>query len=202
MRGAEAAPRFRQVQFAFDVFDQPHVGEFRDTIERDEDIVRLHVAVNQALFVRAMEAIADLADDVNRGRFGDGPRPFDALAERFAVDEFHHQERRSARAAILDRFHDIRMVEQAGGAEFLLESLQKHRVLGRFRRDDLNRDDVARDHTARFVDGTHTALGNLCQKVVVADLSRLCGGVRCHGRTMALTGEGCRWAWVLARSSK
>ena len=65
-------------------------------MRRDEDVGRLEVAVDDALGVRRGERVGQREADLDERRAGPaGPRS-EALVERLAVEQLHHEERAPA----------------------------------------------------------------------------------------------------------
>ena len=54
---------------------QTQVGQLRHALRRQQDVLRLHVAMNQAALMRVMQRIGDLDDDVQRLGLGETPAP-------------------------------------------------------------------------------------------------------------------------------
>jgi len=61
---------------------------------------RLHIAVNDALRVRIVECVGDLAGDVNRRRDGEHAAGVEYVAQRPALDQFHDDEVEAAFGAV------------------------------------------------------------------------------------------------------
>ena len=183
MRRAEALAGAGQVHLTVNILDQTEIGQLGDVaIIGDEDIVRLDVAVDQALFMSTMQPTTDLLDQANRFTFGQRAGAIDPLAKRFAMNVFHDQEWRVAGAAIVDRLDDVGMVDQAGDAEFLLEALEQQRISRRLSRDNLDGNDIVRGQAAGTVDRSHAPFGDEIEQFVVADGFRLCGHIDGHNR--------------------
>ena len=95
---AQPAAGPRQVHLLFGVFDQAQIGDFRHTISCQEDVVRLDVAMDDALRVRPADRVADLAEDGHEigdsesqvGWFAALPAP-ERLAERDPDDAPHRE---------------------------------------------------------------------------------------------------------------
>lgn len=139
-----------------------------------------------------LKAVAHLLDQVHGFRLGYGPVAFQPLAQGFAFDELHDEERVGAGAAELDRPHDVRMVQHLGGEKLALEPLKHHRVAGGAGRNHFDRHDVAGDAALRPIDGAHPAFGDFRQHIVVAECGRLIDRVRVHGRSVSVDASGVR----------
>ncbi len=92
----------------------------------DEDVLRLHVPVNDALLVRGGQPVAGLDQDVDEplGRL----RLLDEIAQRSPVQELHGQVDAVVRqlAEVFDR-DDVAVADGGGGARLLAEA--SHRLL-------------------------------------------------------------------------
>ncbi len=59
----------------------PEVGDLRRSVQVDDDVVRLHVPVHDAVLVREREPVRDLADEGERVADGQRPLPLDELLD-------------------------------------------------------------------------------------------------------------------------
>ena len=89
----------------------------------DEQVVGLHVAMDDALVVRRGEPFGDLARVVDR--FARRQRAaLQTAAERFPFEQFRDDVGRAGvDADVVDR-QDVRVIELTGRARFLLEAMQ------------------------------------------------------------------------------
>ena len=125
-------PLYGQQQFPVAVArGQGKVDNAQLTGAIDQNVVRLDVAVDQALFVRLIQPFADLEDEPLRLILRHPPVALDPLAQRLAVHELHDQERVRAGAAVLDGADDVGVFQHPRGGELALEPLQEDGVLGR-----------------------------------------------------------------------
>src|SRR5207237_1293990 len=86
---------------AGEVAREPEVGELGLPARGlDEDVLRLHVAVDDPALVGVVEAVGDLGDDAHEVLARELPR-IDRLLEVVALDEVHGGEARAAAAALL-----------------------------------------------------------------------------------------------------
>ena len=139
---------------------EPEVEDLHASLGRHEDVRRLEVAVNDARFVRARDAVGELRGQVeeaperhrlSRQRSGDG----------LSIDQLH-REVVNRRLAAGDRCgarfvhdHDVRVVQGRGGARLPLESSQKLRVFGVLFPENLQGDVAPEPAVARAVDLSH-----------------------------------------------
>ena len=102
---------------------QAEVEDLHAAFAGEEDVLRLEVAVDDALVVRGREPARDLDRVVDR-LARRHRRPVDSRAERFALEQLGDDYGApSWRADVVDR-EDVGMVEHPGGARFLLEAAE------------------------------------------------------------------------------
>ena len=114
---------------------------------------------------------ADLRRDIEQLAAGDRA-PLDGGAERLALDQLGDDVRLSRRTAdVVDR-DDVRVVQRAGSARLLLETLTADRVAGNVRGQDLDRDGTVQ---ARVLGPPHLAHATLAELVPGCRSCRVCG---------------------------
>ncbi len=120
--------------------------------------------MDDADFVRSTEAFGDLPSDgkrlVDRKRAAGN-----AVGQRLALDEFHHQ------GAILDSvdLRDVRVVERSEHLRLALEARQALRVGSKEVGQDLDRDLAVQARVARSIHLTHAARAQRADDFVGAD---------------------------------
>ncbi len=130
-----------------------------------ENVVRLDVAVDDALLVRHGQRVGHVADDAHRFRDGEFPLARQLGAERFALDEGHDVEEEVALAPGGQEGDDVRMLQAGGESHLTLEALDAHGG-GGLRGEDLH-DHLALDlHLFGEEDATHPAPAELAQDPV------------------------------------
>ena len=97
--------RFRSVSVSL---TRPRSASLATPSRRDQDVVRLDVAVDEVLLVGPVQPLGHLGDDADGLRLGHRPVALDALAERFALDELHDQIGRVAGVAVVEGADDVR----------------------------------------------------------------------------------------------
>ena len=148
---------------------QAEVEDLDAAVLGDEDVVRLEIAVDDALVVGRGEALGDLRGVVDRLAHRQR-RASDALAQRLALEQLGDHERRAVVSAeIVDR-EDVRVVELAGGARLLLEATQPVGVLGEGRGQDLEGDLATDARVARAIHLAHAADAERPRHFVGSDL--------------------------------
>ena len=102
---------------------EAEVEDLHPAVAGDEDVLGLQVAVDDALVVRGGEAAGDL-DGVVDGLARRQRRGADARAQRLAFEQLRDDVGRAVVAADVVDGEDVRMIERAGRACFLLEPAQ------------------------------------------------------------------------------
>ena len=109
------------------------VEELHAPVRQQEDVPRLDVAMNDLFLVRGGERVEDLVGDIE-DEVDREPvvRLRSALAERFAVEQLHHQERAAVfRDVVIEHADDAVMVDAVRDAALAKEPLT-HLGLQRF----------------------------------------------------------------------
>ncbi len=168
-RRADQHPRCGQGR-AVGRLGDPEVGEDDPAVGTEQDVGRLHIAVQDAGLVRSGERGQHAQSDPGRLAGGQGPFRRDRITERAVGYEFHHQARPAVFLEEVVDAHDVRMPEPCGHLGFPHGTLP-----GRFPllRVHLRRpDDFLERHVPfqQFVpcppDGTHPALTDNGQQPV------------------------------------
>ena len=119
---------------------------------------------DDAVPVRSGETRRDLRGELER--VGDGERPRETLAQRFAFEELGDEVRRAVVGADVEDREKVRMIQRAGGAGFLLEAAEACLVAVHRGGQDFNRDVAAEARVARAVDLAHPALAERFEHLV------------------------------------
>ena len=120
-------------------FGQAEVEDLCAAVVRDEDVLRLQVAMDDAFVMRRRKAACDLDGDVDgtsRGRRSLGQ----FLSKRFALKQFRHDEVETALFTDVVHGQDVRMAQRGDGARFLFEPAQPVGIRGDRRRKNLDGD--------------------------------------------------------------
>ena len=99
---------------------EAEVEQVRFTLDADEDVGRLEIAVDHTTPMGGADGITDLAEDLqglNHGQFA----AFDVFVQGPAVDAIHDEIVVSARAACVVNRHDVRMLEVLENLDLALE---------------------------------------------------------------------------------
>src|SRR5204863_7011200 len=116
----------------------PEIGDDCVAIFVEEDVVRLHVAMDDAAAMRVIES----ARDLRRGR-GDEQRVdaallLDFVRERAAIEVRHHRIDNAVDLAIVENRTDVRVAELRRCLRLALKSLGDLRILAEVRMQDLD----------------------------------------------------------------
>ena len=132
-----------------------------------DDVVRLHVAVGDAVDVRVVEREGDVARDAGGGPQGEVAVDLHELVERVAGDELHRVERRALVHAEVEDLDDVLVVEPRDDVRLALEALEDAGV-GDLGVRELERDLDAQVLVVRAVDGAEAARPELVEERVPA----------------------------------
>ncbi len=142
------------------------IGKFDDVVLGDENVCRFDVAVQQPLAVRVREAVADLSGVVDGDRLRQFSVGGDHLAERWAVDEFHHDVVRVAFTSDVVGVDDVGMRKTGGGFGFLIEAAHEFLIGGVLLAQDFDGDAPPQQRVGSAIHGRHTALSELAIEAV------------------------------------
>ena len=140
----------------------------------------LHVAVDDAGGVRSAEDGEELGDEGRRVLRVEPAAGVDALRERLALEQLHHQVAPPpSRIALVEHLDDVGRADAARGLRLALEAGQRVLPLGDVGVQDLQRDATVDRDVLGLVDRSHRALADLPREAVLAgdDLSL----VEAHG---------------------
>jgi hypothetical protein len=112
-------------------------------VAADHDVLRLQVAVGDAVLVQVVQRIADAAGVAHGLGFGKRLLAFEDPGERLAVEKLHHQVGPALGRVHLDNLEDARVVE--AGADLLLTP------------EAFETGDIALERHKRHLDCDHTA---------------------------------------------
>jgi len=164
-------------------FGQAEIEHLRLPALRDENVRRFDVAMNDALGVRGVDGVRDLNPEVEN-LFDRDRVTVQVLAQRFAVDELHRDERRVVLLAdVVDRA-DARMVQCGRGQRFAAKALQCLRILRHAVGQELQRDRALQPRIGRLVDDTHSSSTEFLQDAKVRN-----GPVNHDWASVAATGD-------------
>ena len=138
---------------------EAEIEDLQPSLVRDEEVLRLHVAVDHAVLVRCRQTFRQV-DGVTERRFQRQRLAVEALAQRRAVQQLRDDVR--ARSARPDVVHseNVRVVERTCRSRFLREPTQL--LFGvRTAREELDRDLPVELQISRNEDATHSSASEL-----------------------------------------
>ena len=140
---------------------ETEVENLHAAVVRDEDVLRLQIAMDDALLVRGGEAVRDLHrvsfDEALRTRRSRPAVAAQPLAQRLALEQLRDDVRRAVvRADVVDR-EDVRMIQRRGRARLLLEARQTLGIGGERGGSTLMATSRPRRGIARAIDLAHPA---------------------------------------------
>jgi hypothetical protein len=141
------------------------VGEQRLSV-RDEQVLRLHVAMHHAVLVRIAQCVGHLADDAYRFSETERVVRVEAVAKRSAFDHWHDEIQEAVRAARVVERQDVRMLETRHQHDLAREPLgaDGRRVVGM---QHLECDGPVVLEVVREVHGRHAAAADLAADTVL-----------------------------------
>jgi len=143
------------------------VGQFGDALAGDQDVVRLDVAVDDAVFVGVRQAFGDLEDDLGGALGFEGPGAVDDVAHAEPVHVLHGEEVESGILSDGQAAHDVLVLELDGRLGLAEEAGEEGALAGQLEGEHL-------DGHALFIgpqghpDAAHAALAELADDGVVA----------------------------------
>ena len=96
---------------------------FARAIARDDDVVGLEIAVDDAELVRGVQSVGDLAREVDRAARVEGAVFLENGRQRLTVDVLHHEVDDLVRFAVVEDRGDVRMQNASGVRRLARESL-------------------------------------------------------------------------------
>src|SRR5581483_2071921 len=125
-------------------------------VARDENILRLEIAMQNAVIVGGRKSANDLQRIVNRLAYGKRSAA-QARPQGFTFKQFRDDVRRIVLAANIKQRQNIRMVKRSRGSRLLLKAAQALWIAARARRQNLNGNFASQAWIARPVNLTHSA---------------------------------------------
>jgi hypothetical protein len=148
----------------------PEIDDLRDDLAGDggeEDVLGLHVPVDDARLVGDLEAVAGPDEDSKRLSRGEGLARVQPLRERVASQELHRQKEVAlvGELARIEDLHDVPVLEPADDLRLAQEPGGLVRVAER--RRELQRDVAAEELVARRPHAGHAALPDRADESVL-----------------------------------
>ena len=109
---------------------EPEVAELHLVRSGDEQVARLHVAVDEALLVQVLERARGLEDDLERDVLGERPFAIEPLERGLSVDELHDEVVQAVDGVMVEAAHEVLVLEPAQEVALGLEPGARDRVAG------------------------------------------------------------------------
>ena len=137
-----------------DPLGKAEVEDLGEPVDRDADVLRFQIAVDEAGLVSFCQSFGDLAGDLERAAQRDGAK-LQKLPQRLAGDQLHADKRlRPDLSGVVDR-HDGRMIECGSCARFFLEAAEALGIAGELDREQFQGDDPIKVRIVGAVDLAH-----------------------------------------------
>ena len=140
-----------------------HLG---DAVAVDHNVLRLNIAMHDAVLMRVLERLCDLRGKEERLRRGELPLAGDILLERDAFDQLHDDILHRERMAHIVHRDDVRMAEHGDGMRLGLELRLELRVGEDLFAQHLDGDVAVEPVVERFIDNGHAAGADDLEKLV------------------------------------
>ena len=137
-----------------DASRQPEVENLDVTVARDDDVCRLEIAVHDAAIVGGSERARDLRA-VLHGLANGQRSAGDDIGERFSFEKLRDRIRVCAVASDVEDSEDVGMGDAGQRLHLALEARERIRIVGKRRREDLDRDVAAKAGVLGTVDLAH-----------------------------------------------
>ena len=159
---------------------------------QEEQVLRLDVAVDDALRVRGGERRRGLRGDPQDALLGQLRLAREALGERLALEELHHDERAAVvGVAEVGDVDDVLVADRRRELRLLLEARDDRFALRVLLEQHLDRDALADQRVRRLVDRAHAALADLARDEVAARQRRCrCRSLRHRSGGVPAAGVG------------
>ncbi len=153
---------------ALNLLGQAEIEDFGVAAGGDEDVGRLDVAMDDALFVRGVERVGDF--DAERQQQSERQGLFrDAVLEGLALQKLHRDEIAAVVLGNVVNRADARMIQRGSGAGFAPETLEGVGIALQFRREEFQGHAAAQIQILSDVDHTHSATTEPVDDAVVRD---------------------------------
>ena len=133
------------------------ISDFDGPVRQQHDIVRLDVAVDNALVVRVLQRPQNLHGKVDCFLPAQHLFLVDVVLQGDAVDVFHHNRLDAVGEDDVIHLDDIRVIQQRDGAGLVAETAHKFVVVHIFFPQNLDRHRPRFHHVIRLVDVCHSA---------------------------------------------
>ena len=131
------------------------VGDLGAAVAVDQDVLRLHVAMDELVLVGALERAADLDRVCHRLGHRQAPEPADALLQRLALHVLEDDVGIPVVLAGVDHGHDVRVVELRDRPGLAAEALELVGIVRDVAVHQLDRDPALERGIERPIDARH-----------------------------------------------
>ena len=166
--GMADAPGSVRVSSGAMILARAEIENFCRAVARAENVGGLDVAMDDAARVRGVERIGDFGGDLQQLLEMDRPAR-DAMLQRLAFEEFHHEEGVALIFADIVDGADVGIVQRGGGAGFAAEAFQSLRIAGSLIREKFDGHGAAEADVFGFVDDAHAATADFFDDAVVGN---------------------------------
>jgi hypothetical protein len=146
------------------------VDHINEVAQRDQDVRRLDVAVDEVVSVRGIQGLGDLADKVHSPLRRDPTVRFEHPEDIGAVHQAHVNEELAIDLAEVMNGNDVRIPQSRGDVRFTLESLDELLVTRQGCGQELECDIPVTVRVVRLINFAHSADTQQRFKAIVSDL--------------------------------
>ena len=165
-------------------FREPEVRDPDMAVAIEQQVGRLHVAMERAMLVRMVQSIRDIGTDpgsqpeavaqrLRTLRLRLLPQPFDHCVESLPVDELHGVEVQPIGLAAVEHRHDVRVVQSRGGLRFAPEAFELVAGQEARLRHHLERNAAIEGLLHRLEHDTHAATTDFANDAILAEALQL-----------------------------
>ena len=182
------------------------IGQTRTPVLTKQHVLRLHVAVDEALAVGVVERGRQNGTDRADFAIGKRRRATDEVLQVAALDELHDDVGRTrfgVLADVIDR-NDVWVAQTRRGASFTPEALEELGIIGVLWMEQLDRDASIQQGVVRLPDRGHATAGDLAEQLVATSEHAL-GAWQAHNRLTSSSASASRarspWRLRISRSA-
>ena len=146
----------------------PEVGQVGVAVAIDQDVRRLHIAVDDAVAMGRPQGAGDLREH-RRGAFGRQRPVGERVGEGAGLDQAHHEVGGTRLTPVVVQRDDVRVLEPGDELGLGLEPADERRVVGELGPDHLDRHLAPDDRLVGAVDRPEGAAPELLAQLVAAD---------------------------------
>ena len=160
---SHGTPRSRQAICCYDR-SQTKITELQLARFGDQEIARLDITMDDAVFVGVLQGFTDLQAEVDDSFPGQFPFPTEKIGEGSPFDQFHRIESFRAFASSSEAPNDVRMVKLLQDIEFPFKSRQQDRVSGDVRWQQFDGNNPIIPRVSSTIHDSHAPLANFLEE--------------------------------------